>query len=302
MDAFRQPKYSYYMFQAQRSPEKSDLISETGPMVYIAHEMTPFSPKDVTIFSNCDEVRLTVFKGGKQYTYHKEKRKNGMPSPVIVFKDAYDFMQDKALSRQRKQDEVYMLAEGMMNGKVVATHKVAPARRPEKLLLWVDNEKTDLEANGSDIVAVVAAIADNNGNIKHLNNYFIQFEIEGEGRLIGDEKIMANPAPVRWGTAPILVQSTLIPGKIKIRAHVFFEGSQMPVSTKLELESQPSVLPQIYDKEEATAIPVTSVSSISQNSKKTAIEQELEQVKKELNVLKLKEVEQQQEDFGEKNK
>ncbi|MCD7924479.1 MAG: glycoside hydrolase family 2 protein [Bacteroides sp.] len=302
MDVFRQPKYSYYMFQAQRSPEKSDLISETGPMVYIAHEMTPFSPKDVTIFSNCDEVRLTVFKGGKQYTYHKEKRKNGMPSPVIVFKDAYDFMQDKALSRQRKQDEVYMLAEGIMNGKVVATHKVAPARRPEKLLLWVDNEKTDLEANGSDIVAVVAAIADNNGNIKHLNNYFIQFEIEGEGRLIGDEKIMANPAPVRWGTAPILVQSTLIPGKIKIRAHVFFEGSQMPVSTELELESQPSVLPQIYDKEEATAIPVTSVSSISQNSKKTAIEQELEQVKKELNVLKLKEVEQQQENFGEKNK
>lgn len=62
MDAFRQPKYSYYMFQAQRSPQKSDLIAETGPMVYIAHAMTPFSPKDVTVYSNCDEVRLTVFK------------------------------------------------------------------------------------------------------------------------------------------------------------------------------------------------------------------------------------------------
>ena len=116
MDAFRQPKYSYYMFQAQRSPQKSDLIAETGPMVYIAHAMTPFSPKDVTVYSNCDEVRLTVFKEGKQYHFKKEKREKGMPSPVITFKDAYDFMQDKALSRKRKQADVYMFAEGLISG------------------------------------------------------------------------------------------------------------------------------------------------------------------------------------------
>lgn len=110
MDAFRQPKYSYYMFKSQRSPQKTDLIAETGPMVYIAHAMTPFSPKDVTVYSNCEEVRLTVFRDGKQYNYKKEKREKGMPSPVITFKDVYDFMQDKALSRQRKQADVYMLA------------------------------------------------------------------------------------------------------------------------------------------------------------------------------------------------
>ena len=125
MDAFRQPKYSYYMFKSQRSLQKTDLIAETGPMVYIAHAMTPFSPKDVTVYSNCEEVRLTVFKDGKQYNYKKEKREKGMPSPVITFKDVYDFMHDKALSRQRKQADVYMLAEGLMDGKVVATHKVA---------------------------------------------------------------------------------------------------------------------------------------------------------------------------------
>lgn len=67
MDAFRQPKSSYYMFMAQRSPEKSDLIADNGPMIYIAHEITPFSPEDVTVYSNCDEVRLTVFKDGKEY-------------------------------------------------------------------------------------------------------------------------------------------------------------------------------------------------------------------------------------------
>lgn len=31
MDVFRQPKYSYYMFKAQRSPEKQERLFETGP-------------------------------------------------------------------------------------------------------------------------------------------------------------------------------------------------------------------------------------------------------------------------------
>lgn len=49
MDAFRQPKISYYMFMAQRPSEKLDkLPAENGPMVYIANEMTPFSPEDIT--------------------------------------------------------------------------------------------------------------------------------------------------------------------------------------------------------------------------------------------------------------
>ena len=126
MDVFRQPKYSYYMFMAQRPAVKNDRNAGSGPMVYIAHEMTPFSGKDVTVYSNCDEVRLTFNKGGKTYTYKKDKNRPGMPSPVITFPDVYDFMVDKAFSRTQKQDDVYLLAEGLIDGKVVATHKVVP--------------------------------------------------------------------------------------------------------------------------------------------------------------------------------
>lgn len=60
----------------------------------------------------------------------------------------------------------------------MATHKVVPARRPENILLWVDNEGTDLKADGSDLVTVVAAVADKNGNIKRLNNYNIRFPLK----------------------------------------------------------------------------------------------------------------------------
>lgn len=300
MDVFRQPKYSYYMFMAQRPAVKNDRNAGSGPMVYIAHEMTPFSGKDVTVYSNCDEVRLTYNKGGKTYTYKKDKNRPGMPSPVITFPDVYDFMVDKAFSRTQKQDDVYLLAEGLIDGKVVATHKVVPARRPEKILLWMDNEGTDLKADGSDFVTVVAAVADKNGNIKRLNNYNIRFSIEGEGRLLGGPGVLANPVPVKWGTAPVLVQSTLKPGKIRITASVLFEGSQMPISGELEFESKPSVFPLVYDAADAARIPLGSASAGQNTASKTDAEREVERLRKELNTLKLKEVERQQSEFGEK--
>ena len=300
MDVFRQPKYSYYMFMAQRPAVKNDRNAGSGPMVYIAHEMTPFSGKDVTVYSNCDEVRLTFNKGGKTYTYKKDKNRPGMPSPVITFPDVYDFMVDKAFSRTQKQDDVYLLAEGLIDGKVVATHKVVPARRPEKILVWMDNEGTDLKADGSDFVTVVAAVADKNGNIKRLNNYNIRFSIEGEGRLLGGPGVLANPVPVKWGTAPVLVQSTLKPGKIRITASVLFEGSQMPISGELEFESKPSVFPLVYDAADAARIPLGSASAGQNTASKTDAEREVERLRKELNTLKLKEVERQQSEFGEK--
>ena len=243
MDVFRQPKYSYYLFEAQRSPVKEERPFETGPMVYIAHEMTPFSGKDVTVYSNCEEVRLTFLKNGHTHTFTRPVQQKGMPSPIIVFHDVYDFMKDQALARKRKQSEVVLRAEGLIDGKVVAIHERLAARRPSQILLWVDDEGTEFHADGSDIVTVVAAVADRNGTIKRLNNYSIRFQIEGEGHILGDNDILANPAAVRWGTAPILIQSTMKPGKIRVKASVLLDGSQMPTDAVLEFESKPAAYP-----------------------------------------------------------
>lgn len=296
MDVFRQPKYSYYMFKAQRPVEKLDLIAETGPMVYIAHEMTPFSGSDVMVYSNCDEVRLTFNKGGKVYTYKKDKTRKGMSSPIIKFENVYDFMVDKSLTIDKKENDVYLLAEGLIDGKVVATHKVMPARRAEKVRLRVDNEGMNLRADGSDFITVIAEITDKNGNVKHLNNYFVKFFIEGEGRILGGAEVMANPAPVKWGSAPVLVQSTTRPGKIKIIASVLFEGSQMPVSGEIELTTVAPMYPLIYDEAENKVV----IKNNSSPEFKSNTEIELEKLRRELNEIKLKEVEKQQTDFGEK--
>ena len=300
-DIFRQPKYSYYMFMAQRPPLKQEnRLYETGPMVYIAHEMTPFSPKDVTVYSNCDEVRLTFLAGGKTWTYRKPKNDGGMPSPIITFKDVYNFMDDKEMSRKKRQKDVYLLAEGLMNGEVVAAHKVCPVRRPSKVMLWLDNEGNDLEANGSDFTTVVAAITDKEGNIKRLNNYYIKFHIEGEGRILGGEGELANPAHVKWGTAPIVVQSTLNAGKIRITASVLFEGEEMLISGVLEFESKPTTQKMIYKESEAKLLPTASESSFSAATAKSDADLAREREASAKNAERLKEVEKQQTDFGEK--
>lgn len=297
MDAFRQPKLSYYMFCTQRPAYKNpELISDSGPMVYIANAMTPFSPKDVTVYSNCDEVRLTYCKDGKQYTYHKPQDQEGMPSPIITFKNVFSVMHDKALSRQKKQSESYLLAEGLMNGKVVASHKVMPARRPSKLILWADNEGVETTADGSDIVTVIAAVCDENGTIKRLNNYEIQFEIEGPGQLVADEKTFTNPRPVLWGTAPVLVRATTTPGEIKVRASVVWQGKHTPLSAELIIPTRKSDHPLIFNPKELKQSNATST-EIKQATNNTDYERQISQLKQEINRLKLKEVEKQQSDF-----
>ena len=298
MDAFRQPKYSYYMFQSQRTPVKSDLIAETGPMVYIAHDMSPFSPKEVTVYSNCDEVRLTFLKDGKPLTYKKEPGRIGMPSPPIIFNDVFDFMSCKRKSRAGKQNEVFLLAEGLIDGKVVATYKVTPSHRAEKVVLWLDNEGVDLVANGSDFVTVVAGIADKDGNIKRLSNEQVKFEIEGEGRLLGAGDQLLNPRQLLWGTAPMLVQSTTKAGKIKIRANLVFEGSQKAIGSELIINSVENTFPTLFSQKEVDLIGKQNTQVVQKSTNKSDLELEIQKLRKELNDFKIKEVEKQQNKFG----
>ena len=49
-----------------------------------------------------------------------------------------------------------MVAEGIIDGKVVCTQKKMPSRRSTKLRLYADTQKVNLVADGSDFIVVVA--------------------------------------------------------------------------------------------------------------------------------------------------
>ncbi|MEG1607572.1 MAG: glycoside hydrolase family 2 TIM barrel-domain containing protein [Mucinivorans sp.] len=278
MDSFRRPKFSYYMFQAQALYEK--------PMVFIANELTPFSPEDVTIFSNCASVRLHTFTGDTLV----EQKRNGR---WFTFAKAWSFMDDKELSRNGKQDQAYLLAEGLdEQGRVVVTDRKAMSRRPAALRLVVDTEGVAPVADGGDLVVVVAQMVDAQGNIKRLNNNWVRWEIEGQGRFVGSEAIHTNPSPLLWGEAPILVQTTLKAGKIKLRASCLIEGDNTPIAGEIEIVTQEAKYPLVFDFDDAALIDNQDfhqrLSEGVSAEKRAVIER------------KLREVELQQEAFGEK--
>jgi len=291
-DAFRQPKSAYYMFRSQ-SPANIKLpVAESGPMVYIANEMTQFSDSDVVIFSNCDSVRLSAYDGVKVATLPVVHAKGGIPNAPVVFKGFWSFWEARNYSYYQKNwQKVNLVAEGIINGKVVCTTKKMPSRRSTKIRLYVDSEGKSLVADGSDFIVVVAEITDDNGNVRRLAKDNIVFTVEGEGKIIGDASILANPRAVEWGSAPVLIQSTRKAGKIKVNAHPMFEGVYAPTEGSIEFESIPENIPACYvDKESGTYVGTSnSVPSSSTQSHKMSEEEK----QKSLHA-----VEQQQADFG----
>ncbi len=298
MDAFRQPKYAYHMFTSQRDPDLKLNQANSGSYIYLAHELTPFSSPDVVVFSNCDTVRLT-FCGEEPITLKADKNKVQIPHPYYIFEDAYNFMTLKKLHRKKRFSEAYMLVEGLKDGKVIVSHKRQPSKKATKLILHVDNENIQLIANGSDVVTVVASIADDDGIIKRLNNEYVQFEIEGEGRIIGENDFSINPSKVEWGTAPILVQTTNKAGKIKVKAKLVFEGFNKAVGGEIEFESVENKEDMIYIELPSKKM-IEKKETLTNNKTIEVLREKLRKTEKQLRDVQLKEVEKQQSEIEEK--
>ena len=280
-DAFRQKKYAFEMFRAQ---------SAFDPMVFIAHELMPSSPADVVVFSNCDSVRLTALDGWKTATLPVVSNADGQPHAPVVFQGFWDFWQARTVSyTKRNWQGVSLVAEGIRDGKVVCREVKMPSRRSTKIRLSVDEMGKNLISDGSDFVVVVAEVTDDNGNVRRLAREHITFTIEGEGAIIGDASIMANPRQVEWGSAPVLVRSTHQPGLIRIIARSTFEGVHAPTADTLVIRSVPDVLPQCYSETASTSSHIITPSTDKVPLKVLTDEERRRQ---------LNEVERQQQDFG----
>ena len=250
-DAFRQPKYALEMFKSQQSPSQSpSLLKEeqaTGFSLFIAHELTQFSPADVTVFSNCDSVRLTALDGWKTATLPVMHEPEGTPNVPVVFRGFWDFWKAREQSyTKRSWQTVKLVAEGIVGGQVVCRQEKMPSRRSTKLRLYADEMGRQLVADGSDFIVVVAEVTDDSGHVRRLAREHVLFTVEGEGTIIGNAAISANPRQTEWGSAPVLVRSTHQAGKIRIIARPAYDGIHAPTADTLTIESVPSDMPQCY--------------------------------------------------------
>jgi beta-galactosidase len=289
LDAFRQPKYAYYMFRSQVDPKRAHPTADLGPVLFVAHELTPFSNPDIIVFTNCDSVRMIRYEQDT-FVQQVEKAINGMPCQPVVFKNVFDNNVKRRFSYVQKQwQKANFLFEGYLDGKVVCTVKKMPSRRSTRLRLRLDHEEQALRADGSDIAVVIAEVTDDEGNVRRLAKEEIVFQVEGEGEIVGDASIGANPRTVEFGSAPVLIRSTLKPGRITVKARVHFEGEHAPSSDSLTFESMAPEQKLIYRE-----CPVRQVFSTEQQATPSPSKMTEAEKKKAL-----EEVEKQQTQFGE---
>ena len=186
-----------------------------------------------------------------------------------------------------------MTAEGIIDGQVVCTDRRMPSRRSTKLRLYIDEEGQHLTADGSDFVVVVAEVTDDSGNVRRLAKEDILFSVEGEGEIIGDASIGANPRAVEWGSAPVLIRSTRQAGKITVRATVLHPGTHAPTPTEITFESIPTTQRLCYEETNLSGQQVqngTNGGKVGNGQSSNLSDEEKHRM--------LEEVQQQQADFG----
>lgn len=220
LDLFRLPKFSYYFMQSQQDREKA------GDVLYIASWWTEISPADVTVFSNAQKVRLYV-----DDTLVGEQS----PDDIKVNHPPFTFKNVKRKYKSRERSA--LCAEALVNGAVVAEHSVKAPGIATHLKLEADFEGVELKADGSDIVAVRCYMLDCEENIVPIicDNHPIKFTVEGEGSIIGDSEIGANPICAEAGIATILVKSTTTVGEIKVTAEIFWKQNMWGAIKPAEL-------------------------------------------------------------------
>lgn len=217
MDAFRLPKFDFYLFQSQRPATQ-------GPMVFIANFATVMSPTTVTVFSNCEQVRLT--QNGQELATQSPDAGHRVPHPPFTF-HASQFSEERStmfmnpVTNGTTGAPPELRAEGLIGNRVVVAHIVRPPGVAKRLRLEVDTAGHDLVADGADFVRVHAYVCDARGTPCPAADDSVQFDIDGPGSVIDRPGLHANPARADGGIATALVRATTRPGTLRVRATAF---------------------------------------------------------------------------------
>ncbi len=223
LDLFRLPKFDYYMFQSQRPLQKTTLSVGSGPMVFIANFATFQSPTTVTVFSNCEEVRL--LQNGKEIATQKPDSGYHLPHPPFTFRLAqFSELHSMLFATGVAKPGTAIgnvKAEGLVGGSVVASHELQAPGVPTQIELLLDDCGRETIADGSDWVRVYAHICDARGTTYPYGDDEVTFTVSGEGAVIGDASIFANPVRAEAGIATALIRSTTRIGTITVQASAF---------------------------------------------------------------------------------
>lgn len=191
------PKDTYFMYQSEWT--KKDVLHIFPHWNWKQDDIV-----DVWVYTNCDEVEL--------------------------------FLNDKSVGTKSKTgDELHLMwripfeagtlkAIGKSNGKTILTKEITTADEPYKIILEADRDK--ISADGTDLSYVTVTVLDKKNNIVPYANNLINFELSGEGKIIGvDNGCQTNHQSLKGkyinafnGKCLVVIQSSDKSGQIKLEA------------------------------------------------------------------------------------
>jgi beta-galactosidase len=193
MDLLRLPKFSYHFFRSQRDPS-------AGPRVFIASHWMPGSSPDVRVFSNCEEVALSL--DGRLLGRRRPDRdriSSRLAHPPFTFR----------LSRFRPGR---LEAVGYLAGRPVARHAVRTPGPIEQLTLELDLAGRPIDRGRGDVFFCRALLRDAHGSVVPDAWENVAVGVTGNAMAIG-----RNPASSEAGVASILIR--MPPGQAPASVH-----------------------------------------------------------------------------------
>ncbi len=218
MDIFRIPKFAYYFYKSQRSP---DIFPNhpigSSPVLFIADYWTENSDLFVKIFSNCQTITL-LLNGEEIATQNPDRNmySTNLSYPPFTFKVA-------------RFQAGELEAIGFIEGKRLASHKMTTPLKPHSIQLTTDCNDVKPSPGEKDVFFVYASILDKNGTLVPTASNSVTFELSGPGRLIGH-----NPIEAEAGIASIVVETQGKVGIVEIRA--ISSGLLTPEKIKIKIE------------------------------------------------------------------
>ena len=194
-DLFRVPKLSYQFFRSQRDATARSTKYASGPMVFIASHWTAGSPLAVRVFSNAEQVELTLNGAAlaRQYPDRGRLSTNLAHAP-------FTFALPQFVAGT-------LVATAFIGGSAVATHRVKTPEAPTALQLRVDDQGRPFGGRGKDVAFVHASLVDAAGTLAVEAWENVAFGTTGAVRIVG-----ANPYSSEAGIASaVLSTETLRP-------------------------------------------------------------------------------------------
>jgi beta-galactosidase len=221
-DIFRIPMYATYLYKSQMDP------SLYGPMVYIANYWMSNSPKNVTIFSNCEEIEL--FINGVSQGIQKPSLYMNLPHPVFQFTN---------VTFQAGE----LKATGKIGGNIVATHIRHTPGQPVRLVMTPD---TTALVVGGDMTRVVVTAVDSFGQVVPRAGNTITLSATGAGIFLGQ-----SPIALEDGKTAFFVQTKAAQtGTITCQAT---GGTLTSASAQISVAGITEILPSIRKNSPALA-------------------------------------------------